>query len=73
MCVHVLPYLLQMAQKCHQSSFLAQNLPAWAEKNASQVLNNLRVCKDLLPGNTNHLNKTKQNKQLNKSVIKSIF
>lgn len=50
MCVHVLPYLLQMAENYHESSFLAQSLTAWAEESAAQVLNNLRVCKELLPG-----------------------
>lgn len=57
MCVHVLPYLLQMAEKYHESSFLAQSLTAWAEESAAQVLNNLRVCKELLPGNPNQFKK----------------
>lgn len=58
MCVHVLPYLLQMAEKYHESSLLAQSLTARAEESAAQVLNNLRVCKELLPGNTNNLKRS---------------
>lgn len=53
MCVHVLPYLLQMAEKYSQSSSLGCSLSMWVEENAAQVLNNLRVCKELLPGNSN--------------------
>lgn len=55
MCGHVLPYLLQMAEMYHESSFLAQSLTAWAEESAARVLNNLRVCKELLPGNDTKL------------------
>lgn len=53
MCMHVLPYLLQMAEKYTDSSSLGCSLSMWAEENAAQVLNNLRVCKELLPGNGN--------------------
>lgn len=57
MCVQVLPYLLQMAEKYHESLFVAQSLTGWAEESAAQVLNNLTVCKELLPGDTIHLKK----------------
>ncbi|XP_029685958.1 thyroid adenoma-associated protein homolog isoform X2 [Takifugu rubripes] len=49
MCVHMLPYLLQMAEKYSESSSLGCGLSMWVEENAAQVLNNLRVCKELLP------------------------
>lgn len=68
MCVHVLPYLLQMAEKYTDSSFLGCGLGVWVEENAAQVLNNLRVCKELLPGNGNYYVNKKaqgQNKTLN--------
>lgn len=52
MSVHVLPYLLQMAEKYPQSSSLAQSLNSWAEVNAAQVLDNLAVCRELQPGAT---------------------
>ena len=52
MSAHVLPYLLQMAEKSSQSSALAQSLNSWAEENAAQVLDNLSVCKKLQPGTT---------------------
>lgn len=58
MCVHVLPCLLHIVEKCHESSLLAQSLMAWAEESAAQVLNNLRVCTELLPGNTSHLKRS---------------
>ncbi|CAG5923171.1 unnamed protein product [Menidia menidia] len=48
MSAHVLPYLLQMAEKCSQSPALAQSLNSWAEDNAAQVLDNLAVCKKLI-------------------------
>lgn len=53
MCVHVLPHLLQMAEKYSESTSLGCSLSTWVEENAAQVLNNLRVCKELLPGNSN--------------------
>lgn len=58
MCAHVLPYLLQMGDKYSQSSSLAHSLTTWAKESAAQVLTNLTVCKELLPGNTHkkHLN-----------------
>uniref|UniRef100_A0A3P8UEC5 Si:ch211-225b11.4 n=1 Tax=Amphiprion percula TaxID=161767 RepID=A0A3P8UEC5_AMPPE len=49
MSAHVLPYLLQMAEKYSQSSALASSLNSWAEGSATQVLDNLTVCKKLLP------------------------
>lgn len=54
MCVHVLPYLLQMAEKYSESSSLGCSLSMWVEENAAQVLNNLRFCKELLPGKSNN-------------------
>ncbi|KAM9743067.1 tRNA (32-2'-O)-methyltransferase regulator THADA [Menidia menidia] len=48
MSAHVLPYLLQMAEKCSQSPALAQSLNSWAEDNAAQVLDNLAVCKKFI-------------------------
>uniref|UniRef100_A0A1A7Z6S5 Uncharacterized protein n=1 Tax=Iconisemion striatum TaxID=60296 RepID=A0A1A7Z6S5_9TELE len=47
MSAHVLPYLLQMAEKSSQSSALAQTLRSWAEGNAAQVLDHLTVCEKL--------------------------
>ncbi|XP_023199487.1 thyroid adenoma-associated protein homolog isoform X3 [Xiphophorus maculatus] len=52
MSAHMLPYLLQMAEKSSQSSALAQTLTAWAEKNTAQVLDNLTDCEQLLPAET---------------------
>lgn len=52
MCAHVLPYLLLMAEKSSESSAVAQGLSAWAEESAAQVLDSLRVCKELQPGST---------------------
>lgn len=52
MSAHVLPYLLQMAEKYSESSTLAQSLSAWAEESAAQVLDSLAVCKELLSGST---------------------
>ncbi|KAG7244080.1 hypothetical protein INR49_006242 [Caranx melampygus] len=49
MSAHVLPYLLQMAEKYSESSALAQSLRLWAEQSAAQVLDSLAVCKELLP------------------------
>ncbi|XP_029961478.1 thyroid adenoma-associated protein homolog [Salarias fasciatus] len=50
MAAHVLPYLLQMAGKYAQSSSLAQSLDSWAERNAAQVLDDLRLCRTLQQG-----------------------
>lgn len=50
MSAHILPYLLQMAEKSSQSSVLAQNLTTWADENATQVLDNLTACEQLQPG-----------------------
>ncbi|XP_061585131.1 tRNA (32-2'-O)-methyltransferase regulator THADA [Cololabis saira] len=52
MSAHVLPYLLQMAEKSSQSSSVAQSLNRWAEESAAQVLDNLAACKQLHPGET---------------------
>lgn len=52
MSAHVLPYLLQMAEKSSESSALAQSLSAWAGESAAQVLDSLAVCKELQPGTT---------------------
>ncbi|XP_043966985.1 thyroid adenoma-associated protein homolog isoform X3 [Gambusia affinis] len=52
MSAHMLPYLLQMAEKSSQSSALAQSLAAWAERNTAQVLDNLTECEQLLPAET---------------------
>ncbi|XP_034548017.1 thyroid adenoma-associated protein homolog isoform X2 [Notolabrus celidotus] len=49
MSAHVLPYLLQMAEKYSESSALAQSLTAWAEDNAAQVLDSLCFCKEIQP------------------------
>lgn len=50
MTAHVLPYLLQMAEKYSESSALAQSLSAWAEQNTAQVLDSIAVCKEIFPG-----------------------
>ncbi|XP_074526959.1 tRNA (32-2'-O)-methyltransferase regulator THADA isoform X2 [Halichoeres trimaculatus] len=47
MSAHLLPYLLQMAEKYSKSSAVAQSLSAWAEANAAQVLDSLCVCKKI--------------------------
>ncbi|XP_045890923.1 thyroid adenoma-associated protein homolog isoform X2 [Micropterus dolomieu] len=52
MSAHVLPYLLQMAEKYSESSALAQSLTAWAEESAAQVLDSLAFCKELQPDET---------------------
>lgn len=52
MSVHVLPYLLQMAEKYSQSSSLARSLNSWAQDNAAQVVDSLAVCKEVQPGAT---------------------
>ncbi|XP_062273526.1 tRNA (32-2'-O)-methyltransferase regulator THADA [Scomber scombrus] len=52
MSAHVLPYLLQMAEKYSESSTLAQSLSAWAEESAAQLLDSLAVCKELQPAQT---------------------
>ncbi|KAM4746045.1 tRNA (32-2'-O)-methyltransferase regulator THADA isoform 2-T2 [Anableps anableps] len=49
MSSHMLPYLLQMAEKSSQSSALAQTLTAWAEENAALVLDNLTASETLTP------------------------
>lgn len=51
MCLHVLPYLLQVAHKHSPSASLDDSLSRWAEESAAQVEDDLRVCRDLLPGN----------------------
>ncbi|XP_024861145.1 thyroid adenoma-associated protein homolog [Kryptolebias marmoratus] len=52
MSAHVLPYLLQMAERSSQSSALAQTLNSWAEENTAQLLDNLAACKKLQPAET---------------------
>lgn len=52
MSAHVLPYLLQMADRRSECSAVAQRLSAWAEESAAQVLDSLAVCKELQPGTT---------------------
>uniref|UniRef100_A0A3Q1FE64 Si:ch211-225b11.4 n=1 Tax=Acanthochromis polyacanthus TaxID=80966 RepID=A0A3Q1FE64_9TELE len=52
MSAHVLPYLLQMAERCSQSSALATSLNSWAEESSAQVLDSLSDCKKLLPAET---------------------
>ncbi|XP_047238412.1 thyroid adenoma-associated protein homolog isoform X1 [Girardinichthys multiradiatus] len=52
MSAHMLPYLLQMADKSSQSSALAQTLTSWAEENVAQVLDNLTACEQLQPAKT---------------------
>lgn len=52
MCAHVLPYLLQMAERYSESSAVAQSLSVWAEESAAQVLDGLAVCRELQPGTT---------------------
>lgn len=52
MSAHVLPYLLQMAERSCESSAVGQRLSAWAEESAAQVLDSLAVCKELHPGTT---------------------
>uniref|UniRef100_A0A3Q2QTY6 Si:ch211-225b11.4 n=1 Tax=Fundulus heteroclitus TaxID=8078 RepID=A0A3Q2QTY6_FUNHE len=49
MSAHILPYLLQLAEKSSQCSALAQTLTTWAEENAAQVLDNLTACEQLQP------------------------
>ncbi|KAM3611107.1 uncharacterized protein V6R79_013523 [Siganus canaliculatus] len=49
MAAHVLPYLLQMADKCSESSGLAQSLSTWAVESAAPVLDSLAVCNELQP------------------------
>lgn len=52
MAAHVLPYLLQMADRYSESSALARSLSTWTEQNAAQVVESLAVCKKLKPGTT---------------------
>ncbi|KAL7392507.1 hypothetical protein ABVT39_025652 [Epinephelus coioides] len=52
MCAHVLPYLLQMAERYSESSAVAQSLSVWAEESAAQVLDGLAVCRELQPADT---------------------
>ncbi|XP_073321451.1 tRNA (32-2'-O)-methyltransferase regulator THADA [Pagrus major] len=47
MSAHVLPYLLQMAEKSSESAALAQSLCSWAEESAAQVQDSFAVCKEL--------------------------
>ncbi|XP_042345011.1 thyroid adenoma-associated protein homolog [Plectropomus leopardus] len=49
MCAHMLPYLLQMAEKYSESAAVAQSLCAWAEESTAQVLDGLAVCKEIQP------------------------
>jgi hypothetical protein len=48
----LLPYLLQLAEKYPASSVVGERLGVWARENVTDLLENLRVCKDLQPGNT---------------------
>lgn len=50
MSAQVLPYLLEMADKCAQSCALAKRLSVWAEESCSQVLDDLTVCTELQSG-----------------------
>ncbi|XP_024130967.1 thyroid adenoma-associated protein homolog isoform X2 [Oryzias melastigma] len=52
MSAHVLPHLLQMAEKSSESSGLAQSLTSWAEEHVSQVLDDLVFCEKIVPENT---------------------
>lgn len=52
MSAHVLPYLLQMAEKSSESAALARRLSVWAEESAVQVQDGLAVCKELQSGTT---------------------
>ncbi|KAL2092807.1 hypothetical protein ACEWY4_012605 [Coilia grayii] len=46
----LLPCLLQLALKYHQSSMLAQRLDLWVNSNLTQVLENLADCKNFVSG-----------------------
>nr|XP_029493834.1 thyroid adenoma-associated protein homolog isoform X1 [Oncorhynchus nerka] len=48
----LLPYLLQLAEKYPASSVVGERLGVWARENVTDLLENLRVCKDLQPGDT---------------------
>ncbi|KAJ0041712.1 hypothetical protein NL108_007923, partial [Boleophthalmus pectinirostris] len=50
MCAQVLPYLLQMAEKCSQSPSLGIQLNTWAKETVPHVLEDLQICKELLTG-----------------------
>lgn len=50
MSAHVLPYLLQIAEKSSESSASAQSLSAWAAQSAAQVLDGIAACKEILSG-----------------------
>ncbi|XP_068167990.1 tRNA (32-2'-O)-methyltransferase regulator THADA [Antennarius striatus] len=50
MSAHVLPYLLQMANRYSESSALTQSLKAWAEESAAQVIDSLKFYKELQSG-----------------------
>ncbi|CAJ1068273.1 thyroid adenoma-associated protein homolog isoform X1 [Xyrichtys novacula] len=52
MSAHVLPYLLQTAEKHSKSSALAQSLNSWVGDNAAQVLDGLSVCNEIQPAET---------------------
>jgi hypothetical protein len=47
-----LPYLLQLAEKYPASSGVAERVGVCARENVTDLLENLGVCKDLQPGNT---------------------
>lgn len=50
MSAYVLPHLQQMADKCSESSALAQRLRTVMEESAAQVLESLEICRELQPG-----------------------
>ncbi|XP_038151490.1 thyroid adenoma-associated protein homolog isoform X1 [Cyprinodon tularosa] len=52
MSAHLLPYLLQMAEKSSQPSALAETLTNWAMENAAQLMDNLSACEQLQPAKT---------------------
>ncbi|XP_023821654.1 thyroid adenoma-associated protein homolog [Oryzias latipes] len=51
MSAHVLPHLLQLAEKSSKCSTLAHSLTSWAEENATQVLEDLKFCEKIVPEN----------------------
>ncbi|XP_034152617.1 thyroid adenoma-associated protein homolog isoform X2 [Esox lucius] len=48
----MLPYLLQLAEKYKVSSVMEERLGVWARENVTDLLENLRICKDLYPDGT---------------------
>lgn len=52
MSAHVLPHLLQLAEKSSKCSTLAHSLTSWAEENTTQVLEDLKFCEKIVPGTT---------------------